>query len=583
MLKAVKIRHFTFSFVALLALTGCMKADPKQFQQAPETQKFSPQPEFPPNVTPQDMEQMKRDYKAGLTIQNPLPQSTDNPDQQRPSLNPAQIEHPTQSTLILPRSTITTQPLQGLLNEPVMPGPQPEPSPVPVEPSPIPVEPIPSPFPPDEPPPVTPEPTPPPAPVPAPAVVPPRYTTQPTFNIVRVRLFPLFKRDTPVQDPFVPNAAEKRLILNNPNGLSVIDIATKRVLGTGISVKFDMAANAITVDSKKISALAKVEVVPTVHGTGTVLVGLKESTNKTDGFFKYDGSFVFARSTVTNQAGKAVVTWHLINLVYLEDYVLSVTPSEIPQKWMKPEENAGEAAKAQAVAARSYGLNTIATARRNAPTREWDIVPTTANQAYFGIRFISDNARRLVGATAGKIMTHNGQVILAAFSSNSGGHTCSAKDCWGNDVPYLQPVPDLPEVRDLPGGQRQVFVGRVAFQRVLKAHRIIVNVNSPAQSITTLKTNGSNRVTQITVKVANKIFNLNAAQTNSVLNSSFRGGRQLEFGELTNNQFPITILGFGHAIGMSQWGAYAHSRRGTNFEDILKFYYSNIEIISLAD
>ncbi|MBY0452945.1 MAG: SpoIID/LytB domain-containing protein, partial [Bdellovibrionaceae bacterium] len=410
----------------------------------------------------------------------------------------------------------------------------------------------------------------------------PRYESKPTFNIVRVRLFPIYKRDTPTQDPFVPNFAEKKLTLTNDQGLQLINIATKKVIATGKKVKFDIALNAILVDDKKVSVLIKSEVVPNVHGSGTTMFGLKEAAHKTDGYFKFDGSFTFMKTTVTNQAGSAVSTWHLVNFVYLEDYITSVTPSEVPQKWSDPAENATEAVKAQAVAARSYGLNTIITSRK-ATTREWDVVPTTANQFYSGIRFLNETSKALVRATAGQILVHNNEVILAVFSANSGGYTCSSKDCWGLNLPYLQAVEDASEVRDLPGGSRQYELSRVQFQRVLKANKIIINVNSKAESISILKVNDSKRVTQITVKVAGKTFNLNAAQTNNVLTQSYGSRRLVEFGDLKNDKFTFRTFGFGHAIGMSQWGAYAFARKGLTYEQILKLYYQNTQLISLAD
>ena len=430
--------------------------------------------------------------------------------------------------------------------------------------------------------PVPPSPAPtPPAPV-KPELPPPRYTAKPSFNVVRVRLFPLFKRDTPSMDPFVTNATERKLTLKNAEGLQLVDVATKKLLAKGNKITFDLALSIILVDDKKVSALAKAEVLPLVRGSGTVVVGLKESSTNTDGYFKYEGSFVFLKTSVINGSGSVVNTWNLVNFVYLEDYITAVTPSEVPIRWLDPSENAVEAVKAQAVAARSYALNIITTSRKSS-TREWDVVPTTANQAYMGIRFLTDQAREIIATTAGLVLTFDDRIILAAFSANSGGHTCSALDCWGTSLPYLAAVKDVPEVRNLPGGYAQFAVAPTDFQKALKANRIIINVNSPAQKIEILKTNSSQRVTQITAQVAGKVFNLNAAQTASVLDSACRGYRFLEFGPLENGNFMVTKYGFGHAIGMSQWGAYAQSRTGKNYEEILKFYYTGTHVDTLLE
>lgn len=562
-------RLYSAAFFALimLLLSGCGKT--RNFFQDP-VQNSAPRPEFMPNVTPDDLGRLKQDYNAGVN-NKPVDINT-KPIQSEPSepgiSNPPVKLDPPANTEPPPQEPPVTEP--PATEPPVVEPPSNEP---------------PAPALPDLPPqpPISSDPT-----VPEPPVAPtepgesPRYESKPTFNVMRVRLFPIFNHDTPVQDPYVANFNEKKLTLSNDKGLQVIDLATKKVLGTGAKVKFDLTLKTISIDDKKVSVLAKVEVIPNVPGSGTVMTGLKESAHKTDGYFKFDGSFVFMKTIVKNQADAVVSTWHLVNFVYLEDYITSVTPSEVPQKWSDPAENATEAVKAQAVAARSYGLNSIISSRK-ATTREWDVVPTTSNQFYSGIRFLNESSKALVQATAGQILTHNNEVILAVFSANSGGFTCSSKDCWGVDLPYLQPIEDAPEVRDLPGGTRQVLLGRLPWQRILKANKIIINVASKAESISILKTNASQRVTQITTKVAGKIFNLNAAQTNNVLNQSYRGNRYVEFGPLVNDKFTIKIFGFGHAIGMSQWGAYAYARKGLTYQQILSRYYQNTQLISLAE
>lgn len=576
---------YSAAFIALsfALLSGCGQA-----QNADQPiQTVAPRPEFTPNVTPDDLPRLKQDYQSAPNNRavdmppaakpspsaQPLPV---NPPRQ-PMINPDDPSGPNPTPVPIKIDPPLTQP-------PASEPPAGEPPPDPTDPPPS-NEPPPT-APPDLPaqPPASSDPTvpePPPVTAPEPGE-PPRYVSKPSFNIVRVRLFPIYKRDTPTQDPFVPNFAEKKLTLTNDQGLKLINIATQKVIATGNKVRFDIALNAILVDDKKVSVLIKSEVVPNVLGSGTTLNGLKEAAHKTDGYFKFDGSFTFMKTTVTNQAGSAVNTWHLVNFVYLEDYITAVTPSEVPQKWSDPAENATEAVKAQAVAARSYGLNTIITSRK-ATTREWDVVPTTANQFYSGIRFLNETSRALVRATAGQILVHNNEVILAVFSANSGGYTCSSKDCWGLNLPYLQAVEDAPEARDLPGGSREVVVSRLAFQRVLKANKIIVNVASKAESISILKMNDSHRVTQITTKVAGKTFNLNAAQTNNVLNQTSGSRRLMEFDELKNDKFTIRTFGFGHAIGMSQWGAYAFARKGMTYQQILSLYYQNTQLISLAD
>ena len=292
--------------------TSCV---PAPNQNAPDQiQYFSPKPEFAPNISLNDMNQMKSDYKSGLQNKN-----TKSSDKAEPTPAPSIVQEP------VPEPIIT----EPVLPEPPVVDPTPEPAPfeptpgqpIPVEPipfEPAPTEPFPSPSPSLEPQPqpqpqpnpgpVSPEPTPTPLPEPEPTPAPisrpneyPRYSAKPTFNVVRARLYPIYRRDTPLQDPFVPNSPAQIIGLSNPDGLQVIDFATKKILGVGLNVKFNLAAKTILINDKKVSVLAKVEVLPLakLKGVGTTIIGLKESANKTDRTFKYEGSFTFLKLSTT--------------------------------------------------------------------------------------------------------------------------------------------------------------------------------------------------------------------------------------------------------------------------------------------
>lgn len=538
---------FNYSFLVVifaLALSACSRpVEP----QRPVTQDFVQQPEFPPNVQPTDMEKMKNDYingqkqKQQLQQQTPAPLVTDTDEEKK-------------------KQPLPTEPVKP--NDPIIKIP-------PVDP------PIPKPPPPpsnnsnggDD----------------SPVAAIPRYTKTPTFNVVRTRLYPLYKRDVPYMDPFVANSAEKKFTLTNEAGLLVYGLDSKNLLAQGKQVKFDFTTQGIYVDGRKIYGLTRIEVVPvTQTPQGTTVHGLRSSSTNADGTFRYDGSFSFTKTNVVNDSGSVLNTWNILNFVYLEDYIQSVTPSEVPAKWVDPAENAVEAVKAQSIAARSYGLNTIATSRR-ASTREWDVVPTTLHQAYLGVRTITSQTRPLVETTAGQIVVYDDKVILAVFSANSGGYTCSSYDCWGNDVPYLQAIEDAPEARNLPGGKKPSTIAASAILTALKSMRVIANTRQKVESISAFKVNTSQRVTQIQVVLSDKTHNLTPPQTTNLIKKLSIAGRYLDFSAVENDQVVISKLGFGHAIGMSQWGAYAFSRRGLTYQQILKHYYKDTQIISLAD
>jgi stage II sporulation protein D len=123
---------------------------------------------------------------------------------------------------------------------------------------------------------------------------------------------------------------------------------------------------------------------------------------------------------------------NVVNVLPLERYLRGVVPWEMPRRWAR------EALKAQAVAARSYALATLERGRA------FDLYADTRDQVYGGIRAESDATNRAIGATAGQVLTWDGQPALTYYFSTSGGRTAAAGDSlpWAPRVPYLVSVPD---------------------------------------------------------------------------------------------------------------------------------------------
>lgn len=126
----------------------------------------------------------------------------------------------------------------------------------------------------------------------------------------------------------------------------------------------------------------------------------------------------------------ALIKWgssgRTVNRVLVEDYVRGVVPAEMPTSW------APDAVRAQAVAARSYGVRLRSVARQSG----YDLCDTTACQVYRGVAVETSRGDAAVRATAGVILTYRGAVALTQFASSNGGHSAQG------DHPYLAPKPD---------------------------------------------------------------------------------------------------------------------------------------------
>jgi stage II sporulation protein D len=253
--------------------------------------------------------------------------------------------------------------------------------------------------------------------------------------------------------------------------------------------------------------------------------------------------------------GKGLVA---IERVDIEQYLYSVLGAEMSTNFPL------EALKAQAVAARTYALYRSQAAAK----KTFDLDSTQDSQVYRGISSEASTTQAAVNATAGQIMTYQGKPILAAFHSASGGHTENVEDIWSSTVPYLRGVPDY----DLgtPGYEWTKTVSRSELSKSLKVRNVTaISAERLTQygSVLSLKVIGDEEKT------------LTGRQLRTALKL-----RSLRFTiGSTPDGFVFNGLGYGHALGMSQWGAYNMAQQGMTYTTILAHYYRGVELGRLAD
>jgi len=299
----------------------------------------------------------------------------------------------------------------------------------------------------------------------------------------------------------------------------------------------------------------------------------------------------------------------VINHVPLETYLTSVVGSEMPASWPQP------ALQAQAVAARTYALK----ARR--PAAAYDLKATVASQVYRGIEAETPSTRQAVQATRGLVLTYGSGLIDAVFHSSSGGSTESSGDLWSTQLPYLVSVPDFDQDSPVRQWRQPLDPALLA-----KAFAEIGGV----RGIEVLATTATGRVRQVRVVGPSGQLVLSGAALRSRLGlrSTWvrfeqEGAQPLPlpvavsplpltaplaiplppplppFGQpqlllQTPAQAPYSAMapaaamvrprwvaigrGFGHGIGMSQWGAYGMARRGESYAAILRHYYRGTQL-----
>ena len=253
----------------------------------------------------------------------------------------------------------------------------------------------------------------------------------------------------------------------------------------------------------------------------------------------------------------------IVNLVPLEAYLYGVVPREMPSQWFP------EALKAQAIAARTYVLYQVDKSR----TREYDVLPTTASQVYGGAAAETENSNRAVDETKGAVLLYNNQLALAYFHANSGGTTEDAEQVWAAEVPYLKAIRDDYSLQ-APGCTWKRTLDLEEIRQALNRNKMEIG------AIDRMKAEDfspSGRIVKIRILHAGKETVMNGndfrLKTDPVLIRS-------TFFTVTQNGREITLegKGYGHGVGMSQWGAYMMAKEGRSCRDILQFYYPGVEI-----
>ncbi len=289
---------------------------------------------------------------------------------------------------------------------------------------------------------------------------------------------------------------------------------------------------------------------------------------------RYPGKFFIKRVRVTNRPAYLTV----INVVSETQYLKGVVPAEMPASWPF------EALKVQAVAARTYFRYELAT---NVAASDKNIIAEDAGaqlddtvmyQAYLGIHG-QESSDRAVELTANEVMTYKGNVIKAYFSADSGGHTENAENVWGVFHPYCLGKPE-----PYPDGAVSISHWTVSktlrdLQQSLKAKDLIKGTQGIASlSITEHYTHG--RVKGLSVR-----FNDGTRQAVSGLDFAHAVGLRSNWFTLASKSGKIEIRGrgFGHGVGMNQWGARVLvSGYGRSYHQILNYYYSDIKIETIA-
>jgi len=367
----------------------------------------------------------------------------------------------------------------------------------------------------------------------------------------------------------------------------------------------------------------------TVTGTTNILyefdnktpLGIRPRSDSSDSqaWFKgnlYNGGFEYNRIS-----GNDIT---VVNVVNLSGYIKGVIPYEMNPSWSI------EALKAQALCAKSYALSLSGKHRASG----FDLCSTDDCQVYRGCSLATENSNNAVDAVDGLAVMYNGIPAQTVFHSSDGGSTEDAKNVWGSDVPYLKAVRD--DFEDLQSATNGIWTKTITPALVTTILRnkgydvsnivsLYVDQYTDAGNVYSLSVKDSTgKVTSFPRESARTILNSTAngtyvysmrftinsgegtdfyaynqpisgqskqyaigkdqtvrqtkdtAANSSMMTSS--GIKKPETNGSSSDVFTISGRGWGHNVGMSQWGAKGMAERGYTYDQILKYYYTGVSI-----
>ena len=248
----------------------------------------------------------------------------------------------------------------------------------------------------------------------------------------------------------------------------------------------------------------------------------------------------------------------------LEEYIVSVVAGEMPASF------AEEALKAQAIAARSYALSKI-----NSATTSYDLVTDITNQVYItpeqmqekwgsDYEYYYNRVKKAVEDTKNLVMEYEGEIISAYYFAMSNGYTEDVSLVFGENRDYLVSVDSTWDE-----GVKN-FTTTTTFSKQDFCTKL--NIDCTNIVIGDIVRSETNRVNTITI---------NDQEFKGTTFRTLLGLRSTDFTIDISDDVKITTKGYGHGVGMSQYGANAMAKNGSNYEEILHHYYKDVDIVEI--
>jgi len=311
-------------------------------------------------------------------------------------------------------------------------------------------------------------------------------------------------------------------------------------------------------------SLKNSKVAPTISG---LLVGknpfkifaIRIETKRDGGIFLNNRRFRGSVDIIRTEDLKLLA----VNHVDVESYLYGVLYHEISPLWTM------DAIKAQAIAARTFALHQ----KRERRKQDYDLTSDVYSQMYGGKTSEKWRTNRAVNLTRGEVLTYKGDIFPTYYHATCAGHTLDASRLWSINIEPLKGVKcDYCKKSPHYRWRRRVSFGQIEEKLNKSGHEV--------KGVYAIEIEGkgeSGRVTNVIVKGKNKRLKIDSNKFRLVIGPNI----------LRSAKFDLTIardivlfegVGWGHGVGMCQWGSYLMSKKGYDAGEILKFYYPGAKI-----
>jgi stage II sporulation protein D (peptidoglycan lytic transglycosylase) len=247
---------------------------------------------------------------------------------------------------------------------------------------------------------------------------------------------------------------------------------------------------------------------------------------------------------------------YLINELPLEEYVKHVVSAEVGMNWDL------EALKTQAVIARTYALYQKSINNNT----NYDLTSTVLDQVYKG-NVVDAKISYAVAQTKGEVLTYDGKLIEAFYHSTCGGETEDPQEVFGKNYPYLRPVKSKCDLSPYWSWDREIPLEEIG--RALGVSGI--------KDISIQSYTSTGRVRVLKVLYDKGVLTVKATDLRKML-----GWKRLPSTKFTftrkGDELVFEGKGYGHGVGLCQWGALEMAREGKSYREILSFYYPGTTI-----